>query len=65
MGLVENSSWLSNAYDALKGTFLTEFSFFNDALIDPTVYALTLEVIDDRCEHKNLVNETMSLPGKL
>ena len=65
MGLKENSSILSNIYDAFKDTFITEFSFFDEALIDPTVYSLVLEVKSNRCEHGLLVDENLELGGKL
>ena len=65
MGLQENSSWLSNIYDAFKDTALTEFSFFDEALLDPTVYSLALDVTSSRCEHGLLVDNNIELPGKL
>ena len=65
MGLKENSSWLSNIYDAFKDTVLTELSFFDEALLDPTVYTLILEVVSNRCEHGRLVDNNIDLPGKL
>ena len=66
MHLTEKSSALSNVYDAVKGTKVTEFRFFDDALIDQSGYAITLDV-GDKCKRDiPLVEENIDgLSGNL
>ncbi len=65
MTVEESSKWLSNIYDALRETVFTEFRFFNDALEEPSIYTITLEV-EDKCVKDTLIDIDMNgLSGKL
>lgn len=63
--LSERSTFLSNVYDAVKGTEVTEFRFFDDALIDESIYAITLN-LKETCEQPvTLIDESIDLDGGL
>ena len=61
----EKSEALTSIYDAVKDTDLTEFKFFDNAIVDQAAYAITLNVKGD-CEDIPLVDESVEgLSGKL
>ena len=61
----EQSEWLTNIYDAFKGTIITEFRFFDDAIVDASLYTITIDVTED-CKKGPFVNENIEgLTGDL
>ena len=65
VGIYEKSQWLSNVYDITKNSILTEFRFFDDAILDPSIYSIMFEVSSE-CRHEPIINEDMDdLPGYL
>jgi len=62
--LAENSELLSNVYDAVQGSAVTEFRFFDDALVNQAIYQITLEV-SDKCEDGPLLDESIEGPSGL
>ena len=59
----EKAEALSNVYNAVKDTKLSTFSFFDDALIDQAVYAITLDVTTTCDEEPQIVDESINGPS--
>ena len=60
----QQNAFLSKVYDAFKGSTLTEFKFFDDALNDAATYSIKFDV-KNKCSHEPLINEDLEMPGKL
>ena len=61
--LSEKASVLSNVYDALKDTELTEFRFFDDTLVKQAVYVISL-YIGEVCIKGDVTDKDVEIDGQ-
>ena len=60
----QQNTFLSKVYDVFAGTTITEFKFFDDAIVEPATYSIKFDV-STKCSHEPLIDEDISMPGKL